>query len=120
MSVFKPDPELRVYKVDDTSKVTAKVTIGEGQRGGWSMGLGDQPTKKGSDEKPVDLGTGQEVRGQFLQVDVTVVDVRIETNRLSSVVTIDGGPAGPIAIPQVIMDNADGDVALFSTVVMFQ
>jgi hypothetical protein len=66
------------------------------------------------------LGTGAAIVGEFLQVDVTAVDVRKETNRLSSIVTIDGGPAGPLAIPQNVTGNADGDVAVFSTVVMFQ
>jgi hypothetical protein len=122
MSVFKPDPETRVYKVEPTSNVTAAVIIGNAGRGGWAMTLTGQATVKGTDSNndPVLLGKGADVVGKFLQVDVTVIDVRPETDRLSSVVTINGGPAGALAIPQEVRDKADGDVAIFTTVVMFQ
>ena len=121
MSVFKPDPQCRVYKVAPNSNVTAAVTIGNAQRGGWAMSVLAE-TFKGTDEDtaPEPLGTGGALSGQFLQVDITVVDIREETDRLSAVVAIDGGLAGRIEIPQEVRDTADGDVAVFTTVVMFQ
>lgn len=122
MSVFKPDPEARVYTVEPTSNVTASVIIGNAGRGGWAMTLTGQATVKGtdSDTNPVPLGNGAALVGKFLQVDVTVIDVRPETNRLSSIVTINGGPGGPLPIPQEVQDEADGDAAIFTTMVMFQ
>ncbi|HEY4184802.1 MAG TPA: hypothetical protein VGP07_07010 [Polyangia bacterium] len=120
MSVFNPDPRSAIYALDATSKVTAQVVIGNGQRGGWAMKVTGLGTVKGSDEKVVKLGGGIALAGKLLQVNVTVVDVHPETNRLNAVVTVAGGPGAPLIISQEVPESADGDVAIFGALVMFQ
>jgi len=99
--------------------LTALVTIGDGQRGGWAIRVGGKTTK-GSDPVQVALGDGAALQGKVVQVVVTVVDVRPETNRLSAIVEISGGPGGALAVEQTVDDGGDGDVAMFTTVVLFE
>lgn len=119
MSIHNPMPKWIDYEVAKASKVTVRVTIGDAQVGGWAIGFDPKDVMKGSEPDPVDVGTGQEVKGRILQVVATVVDVRPETNRLSAVVTVSGGPRGDVKVPQSFDDGSDGDSALLTTLVSF-
>jgi len=120
MSIHTLSPKVVIYKVDPTSQVTARVLIGDGQRGGWAIGFDQATVKKGSSPDQVAIGTGPAIKDRLLQVTTTVVDVRIETNRLSAVLTLAGGPQGDMEVPQAYDDGTDGDTAIFTTLVLFQ
>jgi len=120
VSIHNPVPEFITYKVSPTSKVTAKVIIGDAQLGGWSISLGGTLLAKGADETPVEVATGAQLAGKILQVVVTVVDIQQETNRLSATVTISGGTAGDVPVTQTYDQGADGDTAILTTLVLFQ
>jgi hypothetical protein len=120
MSIHNPIPKFVTYLVEPVSQLTAKVTIGDAQSGGWAIGFDDTHVKKGSGEDPVPVGSGRDVKGKLLQIVVTVVDVRPETNHLSCTVTIAGGPSGPVEVEQAYDEGGDGDTAIFTTLVQFQ
>ena len=120
MSIHNPIPMFVTYKVEPNSKIAVSASIGDAQMGGWAMGFDPQTAKKGSDATPVSMGTGAEVKGRILQVVVTAVDVNPLTNRLSAVVTVSGGPGGPLTVTQSYDDGATGDTALLTTLVEFE
>jgi hypothetical protein len=120
VSIHNPIPTFKTYKVEPDSKITVSVLIGDAQMGGWAMGFDPDGAKKGSDSTPVAIGTGVEVKGRILQVVVTAVDVNPLTNRLSAVVTVSGGPGGPLTVTQSYDGGATGDTALLTTLVDFE
>jgi hypothetical protein len=120
VSIHNPIPKFIRYRVEPASKVTVAVSIGDAQEGGWAIGFDPSAVKKGSDAKPIEIGTGAAVKGRTLQVVATVVDVRPETNRLSAVVTVSGGLDGAATVVQSFDNGADGDTALLTTLVAFE
>lgn len=119
MSIHVPRPQSVSYPVNDDSKIIVQITIGDAQGGGWSIDLDDAKIQKGSDSAPVPIGDGKAIRGKELQVAVSVLDIRPETNRLSATVVIDGGTQGKQTLPQRYDDGDDGDLAIFTTLVDF-
>ena len=120
MSVHVPVPKVLRYRVGEALQITARPIIGDAQQGGWAIAFNLSAVKKGSASNPVPVGSAAEVRGRILQVIITAVDVRPETNRLSATTTIDGGPEGPRSVVQSVDDGGDGDIAVFSTVVIVE
>ena len=120
MSIHNPIPKWVTYKVNSNSNVKVRVLIGDAQQGGWAVGFGTDDIKKGTDPDAISVGTGKEVKGRTLQVVATVVDVRPETNRLSTTVIISGGPGGDLKVPQSYDDGANGDCAILTTLVDFE
>ena len=104
-----------------TAAIRVRVVIGDAQAGGWIVAWDDQHiVAKGSDPQDVAVGGGQEIAGRILQVTATAVDVRSETNRLSSTLTISGGVDGDQQIVSTFDDGGDGDSAVFSTMIGFE
>src|SRR5215510_3878546 len=84
-----------LYKVNDDSQVTVHVVIGDAQGGGWVIAWDSaQVIRKGSAAEVVTVGQGKDIRAKTLQIVATAIDIRQETNRLSSTITISGGPEG--------------------------
>lgn len=111
----------RAYVVDKDSVVSVRVVIGEAQAGGWVIAWdSDHVIAKGKDERDVAIGPGSELRGRTLQVVATAVDVRPETNRLSSTLILTGGRDGEQRFVSRWDDGSDGDAAVFSTLVELQ
>lgn len=108
------------YRVADGSDVLLRITIGEGQGGGWIVAWdsGDI-VAKGASPEPVHLGLGRQLRGRVLQVVATAVDIRPETNRLSRTLVLGGGPDGDREIVDRWDDGGDGDAAVFTTLIVF-
>ena len=101
--------------------VSVRVVIGDAQAGGWVVAWDDQHVLgKGSDPRDVPVGEGNNIAGRALQVTATAVDVRPETDRLSSMLTISGGPDGDQHIVATYDDGGDGDTAVFSTMIGFE
>jgi hypothetical protein len=110
-----------VYKVASDSAVTVQVVIGDAQGGGWVVAWDDQHViAKGSASQPVEVGLGKEIAGRALQVVATAVDTNGQTNRLSSMLTVDGGTDGSQQLVSTWNDGADGDAAVFATMIGFQ
>jgi hypothetical protein len=110
-----------VYSTTDESHVQVRVMIGDAQGGGWVVCWdADNIIQKGSDSVPVSIGVGKDIRNKVLQIIATVVDIRPETNRLSSTATISGGVGGPKTLVHTHDDGAEGDSAIFTTMVQFQ
>jgi len=120
MSIHTPGPKWLDYKVAGKSDVTVRVSIGDGQLGGWAIGFGTDDIKKGSDPDRVSIGAGKDIKGRILQVVATVVDVRPETNRLSATVTVSGGPDGDVRVPHSFDEGENGDTAILTTLVGFE
>lgn len=113
-------PDSCSYQIDDASVVTVRVTIGDAQGGGWVIAWDDKSiVAKGADPDLVTIGIGKDLRGRTLQVAATAVDIRMETNRLSSVLTLDGGIGGQQRFVGSWNGGTDGDVAVFATLVKF-
>lgn len=109
------------YNVKNDANVTLRVIIGEAQGGGWVIAWdSDHVVAKGDAPRVVDLGRGTDVAGRTLQVIATAVDIRSETNRLSSTLTIDGGVHGTKQLVSQWDDGGQGDVAIFTTMIGFQ
>jgi hypothetical protein len=119
VSIHVPRPQSVSYPVRDDSKVVVQITVGDAQGGGWSIDLDDAKIQKGSGSAPVPIGDGKAIRGKELQVAVSVLDIRPETNRLSATVVIDGGTQGKQTVLQRYDDGDDGDLAIFTTLVDF-
>jgi hypothetical protein len=108
------------YRVDDSSEVTLQITIGEAQGGGWVVAWdADTIVAKGSGTDPVRVGAGRDVKGRVLQVVVTAVDIRPETNRLSRTLALGGGVDGARQLVDRWDDGSDGDAAVFTTMIGF-
>jgi hypothetical protein len=109
------------YNTKNDSNVTLRVLIGEAQGGGWVIAWdSDHVVAKGDTPQVIDIGRGSDVAGRTLQVVATAVDIRSETNRLSSTLTIDGGADGTKEFVSRFDDGSDGDVAIFTTMIGFQ
>jgi hypothetical protein len=119
VSIHNPIPKFISYKVEPASAIEVTVAIGDGQTGGWAIGFGAGDVQKGSGNAPVRIGAGGAIKGRTLQVVATVVDVRPETNRLSAIVTVSGGPAAAVTVVQSYDAGSDGDVAILTTLVDF-
>jgi hypothetical protein len=65
------------------------------------------------------VGQGKDIRARTLQIVATALDIRQETNRLSSVITISGGPDGTKTLTHQYGDGGTGDTAIFTTMVKF-
>jgi hypothetical protein len=114
-------PDSRTYAVNDNGTVTVRATIGDAQGGGWVVAWDDQSIiAKGSAPDLVTVGIGQAIRGKTLQVVVTAVDIRPQTNRLSRVLALDGGSEGLQKFVGLKEDGDAGDIAVFATLVTFQ
>jgi hypothetical protein len=97
------------------------VLIGDAQGGGWVIAWdSDHVVAKGDGPQAVDIGRGSDVAGRTLQVVATAIDIRPETNRLSSTLTIDGGADGAKQLVSRWDDGSAGDVAVFTTMIGFQ
>ena len=119
MSIHMLSAKPIIYPIGASSNVTATVIIGDGQGGGWTVAFDDK-LRKGSDSTPMPVGAGAAITDKVLQVVVTAVDIRKETNRLSTVLRLSGGSVGDMEVPQSFDDGSDGDVAVFTTLVLFQ
>lgn len=109
-----------LYNVKDDSEVTVHVVIGEAQGGGWVVAWDSaQVIMKGSAAEVVTVGQGKDIRAKTLQIVATAIDIRLETNRLSSVITISGGPEGTKTMTHQYGDGGTGDTAIFTTMVRF-
>jgi hypothetical protein len=120
MSVHVPAPKVLTYKTGNADKLLARAVIGDAQQGGWVIGFDPASLKKGSDPDTVPVGSAKDVAGKILQVVVTAVDVRPETNRLSATTTISGGADGTKSIVHTFEEGDKGDIAIFTTLVVFE
>lgn len=112
-----PPPVSTQYPVRDDEAVSVRVTIGEGQAGGSAVFLGRDLIGSGH-EVNVRVGQGVDLRGQTLVISSTVVDVRPETNRVSTLTELFGGIPTPQPIGQAdVVGN--GGAADFLTIVQF-
>ena len=113
------ETRVHMYEVGGAAarKITARVTIGEGQRGGWAAFLDDKLLEKGSGPKVLGLGEAAALRGRQLLINSVVIDVRPETNRLSVTTRIKGGRKELLARHKNVGD--DGATANYVTVVLF-
>lgn len=110
-----------IYEVDPDSNVTVRVTIGDAQAGGWLVAWDDENVvAKGSDPATVSIGRGKDLKNRTLQVAATAIDVRPETNRLSSTLVINGGSQGQKQLLSRWDEGDDGDVAIFTTMIGFR
>jgi hypothetical protein len=105
------------YHVDDDSNVTAKVTIGNGQAGGWAIILGGKVKKKGSKPVDVPIGKGSTLRGKHMTVSSAVIDVRTQTDRLSVTTRIRGGTKSMTC--KHSKTGRQGETASYTTIVFF-
>jgi hypothetical protein len=109
------------YNIKNDCNVTVRVIIGEAQGGGWVIAWdSDHVVAKGNAPQVIDIGRGNDIAGRTLQVVTTAVDIRTETNRLSSTLTIDGGADGAKQLVSRWENGNDGDVAVFTTMIRFQ
>ena len=108
------------YPVADDSEVSVRIVIGDAQAGGWIVAWDkDHVVAKGEDPDLISIGKGKDVRNRTLQIRATAVDVRADTNRLSSTLTVDGGTEGAKKLVHRYDDGDAGDAALFATAVRF-
>jgi hypothetical protein len=109
-----------LYTVTDDGHVTVQVVIGDAQGGGWVVAWDSaQVIHKGSAAELVTVGQGKEIRARTLQIVATAVDIRQESNRLSSVITISGGADGTKTMVHQYSEGGAGDTAIFTTIVRF-
>jgi hypothetical protein len=111
------ETRVHTYEVGASRRITARVTIGEGQRGGWAAFLDNKLLDKGSKSKALGLGEADRLRGRRLIVNSVVIDVRPETNRLSVTTTVKGGKK-PLRASHT-NNGDDGATANYVTVVIF-
>jgi hypothetical protein len=105
------------YAVDDDSDVTARVTIGNGQAGGWAIILSGKVKKKGSKPEDVKIGKGSKLRGKHMTVSTAVIDIRTQTNRLSVTTQLRGGPKNLQC--KHSKTGRQGETASYTTIVFF-
>jgi hypothetical protein len=107
------------YPVDDASEVSVDVLIGDGQIGGSSIFVGQQHVATGDQAmRGIRLGRGAELRGQVAVVSTTVVDVRPEHDRVSTLVELHGGFPDPMPVVQAATAKPSNTVN-FLTVIRF-
>ncbi len=117
MSKVISDVKFVDHQTEAGQMVKARATIGEGQNGGWVMLIGDEHKAGGSAAKWIELGTGAELKGKHLEVSAVIQDTRPETDRLSLVVEITGGPKNTtVSLAQV---GKPGDGAGYSVIIFF-
>jgi hypothetical protein len=83
------DSVLTSHDVSD-GEVRARVTVGETQRGVWTMALGVDPVAKGTDSRWIDLGSGKSLLGNRLEVSAVVMDVGESPEELCCAVEVVG------------------------------
>lgn len=112
------ETKVHTYELGTAAKrITARITIGEGQRGGWAAFLDDKLIQKGSGPKLLGLGDPAKLRGRRLLINSVVIDVRPETNRLSVTTLVKGGRKELLARHKNV--GGDGATANYVTVVIF-
>ena len=119
MSKTITETKVVTYRVRDGADVFARATIGDAQEGAWTMRLGDQFLKGGTEPERVRIGAGKALAEGILNLEVsaTVKDVREQTDRLSLVVDLTGGKAREAY--QISNEGGPGDNASYSLVVIF-
>src|SRR6266545_3012445 len=118
MKIHQPDVRTWDYAVKAGGEVTMRVTIGNAQIGGWCATLGTKKLK-GAGER-VTLGKADRLKGNVMQVVVTVKDVRPETNRLGHIIRLEGGKKALECAQEIpVKDLGDGDLAIFTSLVWF-
>lgn len=111
------ETRVHTYEVGSAAAITARITIGEGQRGGWAAFLDDKLLDKGSGTEELGLGAATKLRGRRLIVNSVVIDCRPETNRLSVTTVVKGGKK-PLRAKHA-NNGDDGATANYVTVVIF-
>lgn len=107
-----------VYQVDP-DPVMVDVVIGDGQTGGSAVFLGEDRVAQGGREmRGINLGPGDRLRGAVMVVSTTVVDIRPEHDRASTLVRLHGGFPDPMPVVQTATARPGGAVN-FLTVIRF-
>ena len=108
----------RTYSAADDQTVTVDVLIGDGQSGGSAVYLGADMLTGGPPVDALVVGTGRDIRGRFLTVSTTVVDIRPEHDNTSVTVTMKGGDPAELHVHQAAVTAPGGSVN-YLTVVKF-
>ncbi len=116
MSKTISDVKVALHDVQGGVVVRARVIIGDGQRGAWTMLLGATPIAKGTEPAWVTLGDGAGLRGNHLEVSAVVMDVRDETDRLCITVDVQGPGSTEVVVAH---HGNHGDCAAYSVLVVF-
>ncbi|HWM85041.1 MAG TPA: hypothetical protein VNO33_04365 [Kofleriaceae bacterium] len=111
------ETRVHTYQVGAAGQITARITIGQGQHGGWAAFLDDKLLGKGSKPRDLKLGASARLKGHRLVVNSVVMDVRRETNRLSVSTLLKGGAKQLRAAHEHVGDA--GASANYVTVVIF-
>lgn len=116
MAKHHSETKVKSCEVKPDASVTAKVTIGQGQVGGWAIKLGSKLKQKGAEPAEVVLGIGDKLDGTYVRVDGVMMDVRPETDRLSlkTRVFADGEPVLTVTHRT---DGGAGDSAHYTTLI---
>jgi hypothetical protein len=111
------ETRVHTYEVGAAGQIVARVTIGQGQHGGWAAFLDDQLLAKGSKPRDMKLGAAAGLKGRRLLINSVVIDVRTETDRLGVTTLLKGGVKQLRARHENVGDS--GAIASYVTVVLF-
>lgn len=107
----------RLVAVGLDDEVTVGLEFASAQPNAWTLALEGKPPVTGHDGRVERLGKGRDLRGLILQVVAHMVDANPATNLLAHRVRVSrGGGDETLAFEN---DGADGDSAVYTSVIFF-
>ena len=105
-------PNIATVRLSDTYAVSdgpvfATVTVGNGQRGRWSISIGNEDKGEGLSPERIEVGDGKTLAGATLVVEALVTDTNPLTNTTNLQITLEGGSQPKTSSLQHVV-SADG------------
>jgi hypothetical protein len=111
------DTQLTCHDVVNEGVVRARVKVGPSQRSIWTMSLGVDPVAAGTEPQWIELGVGEQLRGNRLEVRTVLMDVEGSSEDLSCAVEVEG-PG--LTCVELRRPGSHGDIAAFVLAVLLQ
>jgi hypothetical protein len=111
------DTQLTCHDVVSDAPVRARITVGASQRSIWTMALGVDPVASGTESCWIDLGAGQQLRGNRLEVRTVLMDVEGSSEDLICAIEVEGPGLTRVELRR---PGNHGDIAALVLAVLLQ
>jgi hypothetical protein len=111
------DTQLTCHDVMNEAPVRARVKVGASQRSIWTMALGVDPVAAGTEAHWIELGAGEQLRGNRLEVRTVLMDVEGSGEDLTCAVEVEGPGLTRFELRR---PGSHGDIAAFVLAVLLQ
>ena len=111
------DTQLTCHDVVSEAPVRARVRRGAAQRSIWTMSLGVDPVAAGTEAQWIDLGAGEQLRGNRLEIRAVLMGVEGSCEELACAVEVEGPGRTCVELRR---PGSHGDIAAFVLSILLQ